>query len=78
LLEPDPNSKIYRMIKPGRPDLVGTSVGVLADSVSGLSVLEYGPTEILPPVGANRKALRISADPVAEPAAHTRAKSRGS
>src|SRR6266446_9448842 len=44
---------------------------------SGTAVLEYGPAEILPPVGAKWKALRVSADPVAKPAAHTRAESRG-
>ena len=44
----------------------------------GTAVLEYGPTEILPAVLAKRKALRVSADPVAKPAAHTRAESRSS
>ena len=38
----------------------------------------HGPAEILPPVGAKWKALRVSADPVAKPAAHTRAESWGS
>src|ERR1700730_12714379 len=51
---------------------------ILADHISGTAVLEYGPTEILPQVGANWKALRVSADRVAKPAAHTRAESRGS
>jgi hypothetical protein len=36
---------------------------------------ENGPTEILPPVGAQWKALRVSADPVAKPAAQTRGES---
>jgi hypothetical protein len=48
------------------------------DHISGPAVLESGPTEILPPVGAISKPLRVSADPVAKPAAHTRAESRGS
>jgi len=52
--------------------------GILADPISGTAALEYGPTEILPPVLAKWKALRVSADPVAKPAAHTRAESRGS
>src|SRR5262249_13115283 len=39
---------------------------------------EYGPTEILPPVGAKWKALRVSADLGATAAALTRAESRGS
>src|SRR5712672_1334152 len=51
---------------------------ILADHISGTAVLEYGPTEILPQVGTNWKALRVSADRVAKPAAHTRAESRGS
>src|SRR5438270_12247635 len=51
---------------------------MLPDPISGTAVLEYGPTEILPPVGAQWKAWRVSADPVAKPAAHTRAESRGS
>ena len=29
--------------------------GILADPISGTAVLEYGPTEILPPVGAISK-----------------------
>src|SRR6202035_4619307 len=46
--------------------------------LKGNAVLEYGPTEILPPTGANWKTLRVSADPVAKPAALTRAESQGS
>src|SRR3984893_6379694 len=47
-------------------------------TVTGTAVLEYGPTEILPQVGALSKHANVSADPVAKPAAHTRAESRGS
>jgi hypothetical protein len=56
LLEPDPNSKIERTIKPGEgSDFVGTIRGIPTDPVSGTAVLEYGPTEILPPVAAVSK-----------------------
>jgi hypothetical protein len=56
----------------------GRQGGLLADPISGLAVLEYGPTEILPPVSAYRNTLRVSLDLVVKPAAHTRAESRGS
>ena len=48
------------------------------DHISGTAVLEYGPAEINPRIGVQWKALRVSADPVAKPASHTRAESRGS
>src|SRR6266446_1956388 len=47
-------------------------------TVTGTAVLEYGPTEILPQVGALSKHASVSADPGAKPAAHSRAESRGS
>ena len=46
--------------------------------LSGTAVLEYGPTEILPPVSAQWRAWRVSTDPIAKPAAQTRAEKRGS
>ena len=49
--------------------------GIFVDHLIGTAVLEYGPTEILPPVGAQWKAWRVSADPVAKPAAQTHAES---
>jgi hypothetical protein len=49
--------------------------GIFADHLSGTAVLEYDPTEILPPVGRQWKAWRVSADPIAKPAAQTRAES---
>jgi hypothetical protein len=44
-------------------------------TVTGTAVLEYGPAEILPPVGAISKHVRVSADLVATRArAHPRGK----
>ena len=42
-------------IKPGEGRLRWDRRGILADPISGPAVLEYGPTEILPPVGAISK-----------------------
>src|ERR1700736_5687390 len=59
--------------------LVLTSFGPswhCTDRIIGTAVLEYGPAETLPPVGAQWKAWRVSADPVVKPAAQTRAESR--
>src|SRR5689334_18533857 len=39
--------------------------------ISLTAVLEYGPAETLPPVGAQWKACRVSADPVVKRASHT-------
>jgi len=78
LLEPDPNSKNLRTLTPEEVRLCWDQLGILAAHISGTAVLEYGPTEILPAVLTKWKALRVSADPVAKPAAHTRAESRGS
>ena len=73
-----PSAEIHRTIKLGEPpDFSGTGVPFSPDAISGTAVLEYGATEILPPVGAILKLLRVSADPVAKPAAHTCAESRG-
>ena len=44
--------------------------------ISLTAVLEFGPTEILPPIGAISKNPSVSADPIAKPAAQTRAESR--
>src|SRR6202041_2398276 len=44
--------------------------------ISLTAVLEFGPTEILPPIGAISKHPSVSADPIAKPAAQTRAESR--
>jgi hypothetical protein len=73
LLELDPNSKIHRKSSPEKARLCWDQRGILAAHISGTAVLEYGPTETLSPVSAKWKALRVSADPVANPAAHTRA-----
>src|SRR5580692_11237623 len=40
--------------------------------ISLTAVLEFGPTEILPPIGAISKNPSVSADPIAKPAAQTR------
>jgi hypothetical protein len=55
LLEPDPNSKIYRTLSAPKARLRWDRRGILADHISGTAVLKYGPTEILPPVGATSK-----------------------
>jgi hypothetical protein len=55
LLEPDPNSKIYRTLNPEKARLRWDQLGILAAHISGTPVLEYGPTEILPPVAAVSK-----------------------
>jgi hypothetical protein len=62
------------MLSPG-PDFVRTVVA-LHGRIIGTAVLEYGPAETLPPVGAQWNAWRVSADPVVKPAAQTRAESR--
>src|ERR1700724_2210942 len=69
---------MYRTLNPEKTRLRWDQLGILAAHISGTPVLEYGPAEILSPVGAKWKALRVSADPVAKPAVHTRAESRGS
>jgi hypothetical protein len=51
LVEPDPNLKIYRTLSPEKARLRWDQRGILADHINGTAVLEYGPTEILPPVG---------------------------
>src|SRR5205823_4026465 len=45
--------------------------------ISGTAVLEYGGPEILPRLARSCNTLRVSADLVAKPAAHSRAESRG-
>jgi hypothetical protein len=76
--EPDPNSKIYCAFSPAKAGLRSDQRAPSSAPFKGNAVLEYGPTEILPPIGANWKTLRVSADPVVKPAALTRAESRGS
>jgi len=76
--EPDPISKIYCAFSPAKAGLRSDQRAPSSAPFKGNAVLEYGPTEILPPTGANWKTLRVSADPVAKPAALTRAESRGS
>src|SRR5271166_4360721 len=52
-LSPIRIQQIYRTVKPGEGSrLRWHQRGILADPASGIAVLEYGPTEILPPVGA--------------------------
>src|SRR6202030_810513 len=53
-LEPDTNSKIYFTLSP-EPRVRWDRRGILANPISGTAVLEYGPTEILPPVCAISK-----------------------
>ena len=58
MLEPDPNSEIYRSTARWprrRPDIVGAGMVFSPTTITGTAVLEYGPTEILPPVGAISK-----------------------
>jgi hypothetical protein len=58
LLEPDPEFRdlpIYRTLARRRPDFVGAGMVFSPTTVTGTAVLEYGPTEILPPVGALSK-----------------------
>jgi hypothetical protein len=53
LVEPGPSAEIHCTIKLGEcPDFNWDRRGILADPISGTAVLEYGATEILPPVGA--------------------------
>ena len=53
-LEPDTISKIYFTLSP-EPRVHWDRRGILANPISGTAVLEYGPAEILPPVGAISK-----------------------
>ena len=76
--EPDPNSKIYCVFSPAKAGLRSDQRAPSSAPFKGNAVLKYGPTEILPPIGANWKTLRVSAVPVAKPAALTGAESRGS
>ena len=62
--EPDPNSKIYCAFSPAKAGLRSDQRAPSSAPFKGNAVLEYGPTEILPPIGANWKTLRVSADPV--------------
>jgi hypothetical protein len=51
LLEPEPNSKIRRLFPGNNPSSLGGPVSaIVADHINGIAVLEYGSTEILPPV----------------------------
>jgi hypothetical protein len=60
-----------------RPDFVGTSLAFSPPTSAALRYWNMARQRYCP-VGAIWKALRVSADPVAKPAAHTRAESRGS
>jgi hypothetical protein len=52
-LSPVKGAQIHRTIKLGeRPDFIGTGVAFSLTPISGTAVLEYGATEILPPIGA--------------------------
>jgi hypothetical protein len=68
--KPDPNSKVYRTLNPEKARRRWDRLG---NSGTGI-----WPGKMLPSVGAKWNALRVAADPVAKPAAHTRAESRGS
>src|SRR5712671_6645257 len=53
LLEREPNSKIRRRFPGNNPSsLGGPGSAIVAGHISGIAVLEYGSTEILPPIGA--------------------------
>src|SRR4029077_5466745 len=77
LVEPGPSAAIHRTIKSANaPTLWGR--GLLADPISGHAVLEYGATEILPPVGAILKHPARLCRPGRQATPHSRAESRGS
>ncbi len=65
-------------LKPGNSRFRSDRHGIAADHISGTAVLEYGPAETLPPVGAQWKACRVSTDPVVKRASHTCGESPGS
>jgi hypothetical protein len=67
-----------QLLKPGEGSDFASHRGIPTDPVSGTAVLEYSPTEILLPVAAVSKQPARLCRPVAKPAAHTRAESRGS
>src|SRR5260370_41121793 len=76
LLNPDRNYKDLPYAEPGE---VLTSSGPswhCRHYISLTAVLEFGPTETLPPVGAISKHPGVSADAIAKPSAQTRAESR--
>jgi hypothetical protein len=60
------------------PRLYRDRRGILADPISGTAVLEYGATEILPPVGAILKHPARLCRPGRQATPHSRAESRGS
>jgi hypothetical protein len=57
----DPNSKIYCAFSPATAGLRSDQRAPSSAPFKDNAVLEYGPTEILPPIGANWKTLRVSA-----------------
>ena len=77
LLEPDPNSKTTHA-KARKLLICSDRRGIAADRINLTAVLEYGPAETLPPVGAQWKARCVSADPVVKRASHTCGESPGS
>jgi hypothetical protein len=53
LVEPGPSAEIHRTIKLGEhPDIMGIGEVFSPTPIRGTAVLEYGATEILPPVDA--------------------------
>jgi hypothetical protein len=53
LVEPGPRTEIHCNDQVGeRPDFIGIGVAFSPTPISGTAVLEYGATEILPPIGA--------------------------
>jgi hypothetical protein len=76
LLEPDPNSKIDRTIKPGEgSDFVGTSGAFPPTPSAALRYWNMARQRYCRRLLRYRNNLRVSADLVAKPAAHTRAES---
>ena len=77
LLEP---IRIQRSTARSSPEKAPTSLGprgVLADRISGIAVLKYGPPEILPPVGAISKHPARLYRPGRQVGPAPRAESRG-
>ncbi|HKM70364.1 MAG TPA: hypothetical protein VJX94_09945, partial [Stellaceae bacterium] len=70
---------IYRTVKPGEgSDFVGTSVAFSPTPSAALRYWNMARQRYCRRLARHRRALRVSADPLAKPAAHTRAESRGS
>jgi len=76
LLNPDPNFKDLPYAEPGEVLTSSGSSWHCRHYISLTAVLEFGPTETLPPVGEISDHPGVSADAVAKPSAQTRAETR--